>query len=117
MARGGARSNSGAKGKWKHGKTKSIRVPEELADQILEYAHKLDENAKIESETESKINHSLTSDSVTDSKTLNLSGVSIRVCNGKSAILLEDLVKIGYNLYPERLGQIFKNIVATRTSR
>ena len=117
MTRGGVRSNSGAKGKWKHGKTKSIRVPEELADQILEYAHKLDENAKIESETESKINHSLTSDSVTDSKTLNLSGVSIRVCNGKSAVLLEDLVKIGYTLYPERLGQIFRNVVATRTSR
>lgn len=117
MGRGGARSNSGAKGKWKHGKTKSIRVPEELADQILEFAHKLDESVNIEIVTESKINYSLTSDSVTDSKTLNLSGVSIRICNGKSAVLLEDLVKIGYNLYPERLGQIFKNVVATRTSR
>ena len=114
MARGGVRSNSGAKGKWKHGKTKLIRVPEELADEILEYAHKLDENANIESVTESKINHSLVSDSVTDSKTLNLSGVSIRVCNGKSAVLLEDLVKIGYNLYPERLGQIFKAVAVTR---
>lgn len=114
MGRGGVRSNSGAKGKWKHGKTKSIRVPEELADQILEFAHKLDESANIEIETESKTNYSLTFDSVTDSKTLNLSGVSIRVCNGKSAVLLEDLVKIGYNLYPERLGQIFKAVAATR---
>lgn len=117
MGRGGVRSNAGAKSKWKHGKTKSIRVPEELANQILEYAHKLDKNLIIESVTESKINHSLVSDSVTNSKTLNLSGVSIRVCSGKSAVLLEDLVKIGYTLYPERLGQIFKNIVATRTSR
>lgn len=117
MAKGGVRSNAGAKGKWKHGKTKLIRVPEDLADQILEFARKLDEGVNIESVTESKINYSLTSDSVTDSKTLNLSGVSIRVCNGKSAVLLEDLVKIGYNLYPERLGQIFKNVVATRTSR
>ena len=117
MTKGGVRSNSGAKGKWKHGKTKLIRVPEELADKILEYAHKLDEKANIENVTESKINHNLVSDSVTNSKTLNLSGISIRVCNGKSAVLLEDLVKIGYTLYPERLGQIFRNVVATRTSR
>ena len=117
MARGGVRSNAGAKGKWKHGKTKSIRVPEALAEQVLEYAHNLDENAIIEFVTESKINSSLTFDSVTNSKTLNLSGISIRVCNGKSAVLLEDLVKVGYTLYPERLGQIFKNVVASHTSR
>jgi hypothetical protein len=114
MGRGGVRSNSGAKSKWKHGKTKLIRVPEELADQILEYAHKLDEGANIESVTESESSYSLTFDSVADSKTLNLSGVSIRICNGKSAVLLEDLVKIGYNLYPERLGQIFKAVVDRR---
>ena len=42
MARGGVRSNAGAKGKWKHGKTKSIRVPEALAEQVLEYTHNVD---------------------------------------------------------------------------
>jgi hypothetical protein len=114
MPRGGVRSNSGAKGKWKHGKTKSIRVPEALTEQILEYARNLDESDIIESETESKINHTPTFDSVTESKTINLSGVSICVCNGKSAVLLEDLVKIGYDLYPERLGQIFKAVAVTR---
>lgn len=114
MTRGGTRLNSGAKGKWKHGKTKLIRVPEVLVEEILEYAHKLDESANIESVTESKIDSSLVFDSVTESKTLNLSGVSIRVCNGKSAVLLEDLVKVGYTLYPERLGQIFKAVAASR---
>lgn len=114
MPRGGVRSNSGAKGKWKHGKTKSIRVPEALAEQILEYARNLDESATIESETESKTNYTPIFDSVTESKAINLSGVSIRVCNGKSAVLLEDLVEIGYDLYPERLGQIFKTVAVTR---
>jgi hypothetical protein len=131
MARGGVRSNSGAKGKWKHGKTKLIRVPEELADQILEYAHKLDENANIESVAESKTDSSSVLDSVSksniktglvlspesESNVINLAGISIRACNGKSAVYLEDLAKAGYTLYPERLGQIFKALVPTRFRR
>lgn len=31
--------------KWKHGKTRTIRVPIALADEILEYAHQLDEQS------------------------------------------------------------------------
>lgn len=31
------------KPKWKHGNTRTIRVPVALAEQILEYAHKLDD--------------------------------------------------------------------------
>ena len=43
MTRGGARLNAGAKAKWKHGKTKTIRVPIILADLILKFACNLDE--------------------------------------------------------------------------
>ncbi len=94
MGRGGAREGAGGRSKWKHGRTKTIRVPEILAEQILEYAQKLDDEAIIEHETQSKV--------------LDLSGTSIRVCNGKSAVYLEDLAKMGYEILPERLGKMFK---------
>ncbi len=97
MPRGGARLNAGAKSKWKHGRTKTIRVPELLSDKILEYARSLDSVKVIETETESKI--------------LDLSGISIRVCNGKSAVYLEDLARAGFEILPERLGKMFKPIV------
>jgi hypothetical protein len=114
MPRGGVRSNSGAKGKWKHGKTKLIRVPEELADQILEYAHKLDENAKIESETESKTDFSLGLDSVMESKVLDLSGISVATLKGRTFVFLDNLLKSGYVLKPDTLNdriitEIYKN--------
>ncbi len=114
MARGGARSNSGAKGKWKHGKTKSIRVPEELANQILEYAHKLDENAKIESDTEPKTGSDCGLGSVTESKVLDLSGISVFVFKGKICVFLDTLLRSGYLIKPETLNdrvltQIYKD--------
>lgn len=97
MGRGGVRPGAGGPSKWKHGKTKTIRVPEVLVDQILDYAQKLDDEAIIEHETHSKV--------------LDLSGISIRVCNGKSAVYLEDLAKAGYEMLPERLGKMFKAIL------
>jgi hypothetical protein len=97
MTRGGKREGAGIRPTWKHGKTKTIRVPEELAEQILEFARKLDSGAIIESDTQSNV--------------VNLSGISIRACNGKSAVYLEDLVKAGYEILPERLGQMFKAIL------
>jgi len=114
MPRGGVRSNSGAKGKWKHGKTKLIRVPEELADKILEYAHKLDENAKIESETESKTDSSLGLDSVMESKVLDLSGISVATLKERTFVFLDNLLKSGYVLKPDALNdrvltEIYKN--------
>ena len=114
MGRGGVRSNSGAKSKWKHGKTKMIRVPEDLADQILEFAHKLDEKGIIDSDSESNIIITPKVESESESKVLNLAGISIRICDGKSSVYLEDLAKAGYTLYPERLGKIFKAVVARR---
>lgn len=97
MPRGGYRPGAGGQFKWKHGETKTIRVPIALAEQILEYAQKLDDGAIIERETPSKV--------------LNLSGISIRACNGKSAVYLEDLAKAGYEILPERLGKMFKAIL------
>lgn len=97
MGRGGIRPGAGGRFKWKHGKTKTIRVPEELVEQILNYAQKLDSGLIIEHETRSKV--------------LDLSGVSIRICNGKSAVYLEDVAKVGYEILPERLGNMFKAIL------
>jgi hypothetical protein len=114
MTRGGARSNSGAKGKWKHGKTKMIRVPEDLADQILEYAHKLDEDASIENETEPKIDSSLVLDSDSESKVLDLSGIAVATLKDRTFVFLDNLLKSGYVLKPEALNdrvltEIYKN--------
>jgi hypothetical protein len=41
-SRGGRRSTTWEQ-VWQHGKTKVIRVPEELADQVLQYARRLDQ--------------------------------------------------------------------------
>jgi hypothetical protein len=93
MARGGRREGAGGQFKWKHGKTKTIRVPEVLADQILEFAKKLDEGIN-------------TIDYDTRSKVLDLSGISLRQHNGIIAVHLEDLVKAGYEILPERVSQL-----------
>lgn len=58
MPRGGYHPNAerwGRKSAWKNASdTKTIRVPEELAEQILNYAHKLDERGIIDYDTEAK---------------------------------------------------------------
>lgn len=95
MPRGGRREGAGGRPKWKHGKTKTIRVPEVLADEILDYARKLDDGVIIEHETESKV--------------LNLSGVSVKVYNQKLFVCLEDLISSGYKILPERLGKILRS--------
>ncbi len=41
-SRGGVRPGAGRPYKWKHGKTKLIRVPEALAAEVLAYARDLD---------------------------------------------------------------------------
>jgi hypothetical protein len=93
MPRGGKRPGAGGQFKWKHGKTKTIRVPEVLAEQILEFAQKLDESINnIDCETPSKV--------------LDLSGISIRQHSGIIAIYLEDLVRAGYQIQPEKLSQL-----------
>lgn len=100
MSRGGIRLGAGSKSSWKNGKTKTIRVPETLVDQILEYAHKLDDDKIIESVTESKV--------------INLAGISLKTYGGKISIHLEDLAKAGYQILPENLGMMFKTILRER---
>ncbi|MBV5262225.1 hypothetical protein FLX56_27975 [Synechococcus moorigangaii CMS01] len=82
MPRGGKREGAGAKPKWKHGKTTVIRVPEALADNILDYANRLDKGL------------------VTKSKTIDLSGVTIPTLRHKKFVFLQDLVRLGYEIYP-----------------
>lgn len=90
MTRGGARLNAGAKAKWKHGKTKTIRVPEALADQVINYAKKLDDQ-QVPVFFES-------------SKVLNLSGISVYVLSGKKFVYVSDLIKLGYDIKPHKLA-------------
>jgi len=58
MPRGGYHPSAerwGRKPAWKNASdTKTIRVPEELAEQILNYAHKLDEGDVIDYDTKAK---------------------------------------------------------------
>ena len=89
MGRGGYREGAGGKPKWIHGKTKTIRVPEVLADKILELAHMLDEGRVI--------------DDVTRSKYLDLSGIPIRNFNGKIFVFIEDLLNQGFKIKPVKL--------------
>jgi len=42
--RGGARPGAGGGGRWKHGKTKLVRLPMALLDEILEVARYMDQN-------------------------------------------------------------------------
>lgn len=93
MSRGGARSGAGAKSKWKHGKTKTIRVPELLADSVLEYAKTLDSSISLE----------FLSNSESAKTCLNLAGVSIHRLHGKSFVFIEDLIKLGYDIKPLKL--------------
>lgn len=92
MPRGGKREGAGGKPTWKNGKTKTIRVPVVLAEEVLRIARELDEKGTIEHDTESKM--------------LDLSGISIRQHNGIIAVYLEDLVKAGYQIRPEKVAQL-----------
>ena len=48
MPRGGRRESSGRKLKWNLGKTTAVRIPEAIADTILEIAKRLDRGESIE---------------------------------------------------------------------
>lgn len=92
MPRGGRREGAGGKPTWKNGKTKTIRVPVALADQIIEIARELDENGFLEP--------------VTASKFVDFSGVSISKVDGRLAVFLSDLVMSGFEIKPDRLANV-----------
>jgi hypothetical protein len=97
MARGGRREGSGGRPSWKNGKTKPVRVPVVLADKILEIARVLDEEGL--------------SDSVTESKILDLTGIAIYSSANGPVVRLTDLVRAGYEIQPERLARSLKDRV------
>lgn len=92
--RGGYRLGAGGKSSWSHGKTKVIRVPEALAEKLLEIARALDTGV------------SLTK--VTESKMVDLSGISIRAFRDGLGVYLADLLVAGYEIRPEKLAQTAK---------
>lgn len=89
MPRGGYREGAGGKPKWIHGKTKTIRVPEVLADKILELAHQIDEGCPVGDYTKAKY--------------IDFTGVSVKNVRGKAAVFLEDLLKAGFKIRPIKL--------------
>ncbi len=93
MPRGGYRKGAGGKPTWKHGKTKVIRVPEALAEQIIQYARKLDEGKIIENKKQSD-------------KVIDLSGMALKSDRGQLIVKLSDLVKRGYEIKPKRFNDI-----------
>jgi len=105
MSRGGPRLNAGAKPKWKHGKTKTIRVPEILLNKIMEYAKKLDNEDAIEIVSFSNtVPGNPGTETLVSFSTLNLSNIPIYFSNGRSFVFIEDLVKRGYEIQPPRLA-------------
>jgi hypothetical protein len=99
MSKGGKRKGAGGKSSWNNAKTKVIRVPEVLADRILEIARLLDSELPFETVTPLK------NESVTDSKLLDLSGISIKAFPNGSGVYLVDLVRAGYILKPDVLAR------------
>lgn len=100
MPRGGRREGAGGKPTWKHGKTKPVRVPVALADQVVEIARILDEEG----------------DPGRISKTINLTGVAILQSKYGPVVRLADLLRVGYKIKPERLVRAFKAQMAREES-
>lgn len=86
MSRGGKREGAGGKPTWKNGKTKTIRVPIVLAEEILKNARELDEKGVIERDTESKV--------------LDLSGITVPEIRGRRFVFISDLLMSGYEIHP-----------------
>ena len=105
MSKGEQRQGSRSKPGWKHGKTKVIRVPEALADQIIEYARKLDEGQIVEDNVK-QITPIL--------KIVDLSGVKLSSVSGQMGVKLSDLIDKGYRLLPDHLNQIVVNALKHR---
>lgn len=102
MPRGGFRQGAGGKPTWKHGKTKTIRVPEALADKVLEIARLLDEEAFEGSVSATDLAIE------TGAKVIDLSGISIHAHQKGPSVYLTDLLRAGYEIKPERLVRSLK---------
>ena len=94
MPRGGKREGSGPKPTWKSGKTKTIRVPEALADQILDIARRLDEGRLEQRERSAPL--------------INLSSLNIPTIRNRKFVFIEDLIRLGYVVEPVSLAESVK---------
>jgi len=102
MPRGGYRPGAGVKPSWNYGKTKVVRIPENLVETVLQVARDLDQGKKVITVTASN------TESVTESKVINLSGITIRALPNGPAVYLADLLAAGYKIYPEKILQSLK---------
>lgn len=103
MPRGGRRSGAGGKPTWRHGRTKTIRVPDALSEKILQIARILDEEGSLE--LSSNGGNATTE---TGSKVLDLSGIAIHAGQNGPSVYLADLLRAGYQIKPERLVRSLK---------
>lgn len=97
MPRGGYREGAGGRPSWRHGKTKPVRVPEALAEKIVEIARILDEGGSLQPE-----------EAETGSKIIDLTGVAVLYSKNGPVVRLADLVRVGYVIRPERLTRNLK---------
>lgn len=102
MPRGGKRKGAGGKFKWNHGKTTVVRIPESLADEIMNIARALDQGALITLHEQSS---ELCYDDVTQSKVIDLSGVSVKSFLNQPAVLIADLLVKGYDIEPKNITE------------
>ncbi len=100
MPRGGRREGAGGKFKWKHGKTKTIRVPEALVEKILEIVRFLDDGGNISIDSLSYIQK----DDFSESKIIDLSNVGLVAINGQPSVRIIDLLKKGYEIKPKQIS-------------
>jgi hypothetical protein len=103
MARGGRREGAGGRPAWKYGKTKPVRVPIALAAKILEIAKILDEGKFEDSDNLEEFE-----ELVTASKVIDLTGIAILYSKDGPVVRLADLVRVGYEIRPERLVRNLK---------
>ena len=103
MARGGRREGAGGRPAWNYGKTKPVRVPIALADRILEIAKILDEGKFEDSDKLEEVK-----ELVTASKVIDLAGIAILYSKDGPVVRLADLVRVGYEIRPERLVRSLK---------
>jgi hypothetical protein len=112
MPRGGKRDGAGARFKWKHGKTKTIRVPIELVDEILAIAQKLDSGETFVFHSEKREIAIIDYD--TQSKLIDLSGVSLVSVSGQMGVKLSDLILKGYKIKPDHLNSVITKSLAKK---
>lgn len=115
MPRGGAREGAGGISKWKHGKTKTIRVPVALADKVLALAREID-SGDSHAVLKRAIAAPVMAGAKAGDKVLDLSGIQMTHVNGEIAVKLEDLVRRGVVLHPQHLAKMVEARISRRHS-